>query len=52
MRLAGPRRARILIDPWSDAAATWELDVATLTLRKIADGPSLVGQPYREVVDF
>lgn len=43
---------KILVDPWSDQAAVWLLDITTLILTKIKDGPSLVGQPYVELINF
>ena len=47
-----PGFVRILVDPWSEQASTWLLDIEQLRLEKISDGPSLIGEPWREDVDF
>ena len=52
MRPDGEEQIRVLIDPWSEFASTWVLDVRTLALRKLADGPSLVDEPYRDEVEY
>ncbi|GFO63255.1 hypothetical protein M1B72_11015 [Geomonas paludis] len=52
IRFEPPAAVRILIDPWSPCASVWSLDVRTLQLVKIQDGPSLADQPYREDVAF
>jgi hypothetical protein len=48
MRLANAHNVRILLDPWSDYASTWTLDIEMKTLTKIADGPNMQGQPYTD----
>ena len=53
LRLEGRRRVRVLVDPWAEEhASTWELDLDRLSVSKLADGPRLVNQPYREDVPF
>jgi hypothetical protein len=48
MRMADANTVRILLDPWSDYASTWLLDIETKTLTKIADGPSMQDQPWTD----
>ena len=43
---------RVLVDPWSADASVWLFDADDLSLKKLHDGPSLVGEPYRDLVDF
>lgn len=43
---------KILLDPWSDYASTWLLNLETLEVTKLSDSPSLVDQPFREEVEF
>lgn len=52
MRIDGPRSVRILVDPWSEEASTWQLDLEALAILKVADGPCLTGKPWREDVTF
>lgn len=52
MRLESTYSVRILIDPWDDFASTWLLNIPGLKLTKLCDGPSLIGYPYQETVDF
>jgi hypothetical protein len=52
MRFEHPNGVRVLIDPWSDKAATWLLTFEPLSLKKLRDGPSRVDQPYEEIVHF
>jgi hypothetical protein len=52
MRWESPQGVRILVDPWSDQNATWRLDIESLHLTKICDGPDLRTKPYREDVTF
>jgi hypothetical protein len=40
------------MDPWSEYASVWTLDVLTGELNQEREGPSLAGQPFREEVDF
>jgi hypothetical protein len=52
MRPDGKGQVRILIDPWSGFASTWKLDVKTLSLSKLRDGPSLSDEPYQDEVEY
>jgi hypothetical protein len=52
MKLENENAVRILVDPWSDVASTWLLKIKNLELEKLYDGPSLLGQPYQETIEF
>lgn len=39
---------RILLDPWSDFASTWRLNVMSQSLTKLKDGPNLQDQPWTD----
>jgi hypothetical protein len=52
IRLESVDAVRVLVDPWSDQASTWLLNISDLQLTKLRDGPSLVDQPYQEEIDF
>jgi hypothetical protein len=41
---------RVLIDPWSEHASVWELNLNSGFTSKLGEGPHLHGQPYRDVV--
>lgn len=43
MRFEGPLVLRVLIDPWSNKASVWQIDLATTTIRKLHDGPFIEG---------
>ena len=43
---------KVLLDPWSDYASTWLLNLETLEIAKLSDSPSLVEQPFQEEVEF
>lgn len=52
MRWDSPNGVRILVDPWSDHNATRRLNVESLQVTKICDGPDLRTEPYRDEVAF
>jgi len=52
LKLEAPNRIRILLDPWSEYASVWVLEVAPKRLTKLKDGPDLRGQPWRAVSGF
>jgi len=52
IRSDGPATIRILVDPWSDQAAVWQLQPGTGRLVKLRDGPHLQDQPYRADVAY
>ena len=52
IRLEASDRVRVLVDPWSDEASVWELDVGGSCMTKLHDGPNLRGEPFRELVPF
>jgi hypothetical protein len=43
---------RVLIDPWSEYASVWELDLKSSSISKLREGPRLHGQPYQDVVHY
>ena len=51
-RIENDYKVRFLIDPWSANSGTWTLDLKSLKLEKISEGPDLREEPYREVVDY
>ncbi len=53
MKLVDSKSVRILLDPWSDYASTWLLDIETKTLAKVADGPNMQDQLWTDdKIDF
>ena len=39
---------KVLLDPWSDYASTWLLNLETLEIAKLFDSSLLVEQPFQE----
>lgn len=52
MRMDEKENIRILLDPWSDYASIWVLNLIDFKLVKIQDGPSFKDKPYQEKIDF
>ncbi len=48
MRLENPTSVRILLDPWSDYASTWLLDITSKNLAKLKCGPALRHQEWSD----
>lgn len=46
IRLDGPMSVRILLDPWSTYASTWQLDVEMRRLTRLRHGPDRCGQTW------
>jgi hypothetical protein len=51
-RLEGERVVRVLIDPWSEFASVWRVDLRDASVAKLSDGPFLSREPYRDNVEF
>ena len=52
LRFADARHVRVLIDPWSDEASVWTIDLDAMTTTKLHDGPSLAEEPYCSEVEY
>ena len=51
-RIESNDSVRILTDPWSEYASTWLLSISSLNIEKISDGPSMIGKPWQEDVEY
>ncbi|MBO9728541.1 MAG: hypothetical protein J7623_07890 [Chitinophaga sp.] len=52
LRQTGPVSMQILTDPWREDAAIWELNVATLDIRKVRPFPDYIDQAYTDDVNW
>lgn len=53
MKLESATSVRILLDPWSDYASVWLLDIVSKALTKLKDGPNLQDQAWTDAkIDF
>ena len=52
LKVENSDRIRILLDPWSEYASVWLLEIANRRLTKLRIGPVLRDQPWRQTVNF
>jgi hypothetical protein len=52
LKVESSNRIRILLDPWSEYASVWLLDITGKQLSKLREGPNLRDQAWQETVDF
>lgn len=48
MRIENSTSVRVLLDPWSDYASTWLLNINSKNLTKLKDGPALRHQEWSD----
>ena len=52
LRSIDKNAVEILLDPWSDYASVWVLDIEKLKISKLKDGPSKIGEEYSDKINW
>lgn len=51
-RLESQHLVRVLIDPWSAFSSVWQVDLDTLSLSRLSNGPFLAESPHQTDVEY
>lgn len=52
LRVKNHNTVEILIDPWSERSAIWEIDVQTFEFRKVMDFDTYKDKEYKNIVEW